>query len=90
MAYEAGVKHLIYRGLDYISKKGGFRPKFRCGHYDEKREFAGSNISIIWMMYLIFLTRIFLFAVSEFYGLVYYHPWTIYRDIIRVPSTTNQ
>jgi len=41
LAYQASVKHFVYGGLDYLSKKGGFDPRFRCGHYDGKGKFAG-------------------------------------------------
>jgi uncharacterized protein YbjT (DUF2867 family) len=41
LARQAGVKHFVYGGLDYVSKKGGFDPQFRCGHYDGKGKVGG-------------------------------------------------
>ena len=34
LAREAGVKHYVWGGLDYVSKKAGYDPKFKTGHYD--------------------------------------------------------
>jgi uncharacterized protein YbjT (DUF2867 family) len=42
----AGVKHLVYSGLDYCSRKAGFDPKYKCGHYDGKGKVGGEHKSI--------------------------------------------
>ncbi len=31
LAREAGVRHFVYGGLHYMSKKAGYVPNFRCG-----------------------------------------------------------
>jgi hypothetical protein len=36
IALNEGIKFFVYGNLDYISKKAGFDPKFRTGHYDGK------------------------------------------------------
>ena len=36
LALEEGIKFFVYGNLDYGYKKGGYDPKFRCGHYDGK------------------------------------------------------
>lgn len=36
IAIECGVEHFVYGNLDYVYKKSGFKPDFRCGHYDGK------------------------------------------------------
>lgn len=36
LAREFRVKHLVYAGLEYASKLGGFDPKYRTGHLDGK------------------------------------------------------
>jgi nucleoside-diphosphate-sugar epimerase len=36
LARKAGVKHLIYSGLDYNGEETGFDPKFYVGHYEGK------------------------------------------------------
>ncbi|KAK5996417.1 NmrA-like family domain-containing protein 1 [Cladobotryum mycophilum] len=36
LALEEGIKFFVYGNLDYVYKKSGFDPKFRCGHYDGK------------------------------------------------------
>jgi uncharacterized protein YbjT (DUF2867 family) len=41
IAVFAGVKHFVYGGLDYCSRKAGFDPKYRCGHYDGKGKLGG-------------------------------------------------
>ncbi|KAK9489948.1 hypothetical protein V1508DRAFT_361072 [Lipomyces doorenjongii] len=35
-----GVKHFVYGGLEYGSKKVGFDPKYRCSHVEGKGKFA--------------------------------------------------
>ncbi|PVG02993.1 NAD(P)-binding protein [Serendipita vermifera] len=40
LAKERGVKHYVWSNLDYMSKKGNFDPKYRCGHYDAKGRVA--------------------------------------------------
>ncbi|KAK9365617.1 hypothetical protein V1509DRAFT_370820 [Lipomyces kononenkoae] len=40
IAQFCGVKHFVYGSLDYGSKKAGFDPKYRCGHFDGKGIFA--------------------------------------------------
>ena len=40
IAIREGVKFFVYGNLDYISKKAGFDPKFRTGHYDGKGRIA--------------------------------------------------
>ncbi|KAI0393031.1 NAD(P)-binding protein [Xylariaceae sp. FL0594] len=36
IALEEGVQFYVHGNLDYGYKKSGFRPEFRCGHYDAK------------------------------------------------------
>lgn len=36
LALEAGIKFYVYGNLDYGYKKSGFKPEYRCGHYDGK------------------------------------------------------
>lgn len=36
LALESGIKFFVYGNLDYGMKKGGYDPKYRCGHYDGK------------------------------------------------------
>lgn len=36
LALEEGIKFFVYGNLDYVYKKSGYRPEFRCGHYDGK------------------------------------------------------
>ncbi|KAI4870280.1 NAD(P)-binding protein [Hypoxylon rubiginosum] len=36
LAIEEGVKFFVLGNLDYAYKNSGFRPEFRCGHYDGK------------------------------------------------------
>ncbi|KIW35039.1 hypothetical protein, variant [Cladophialophora immunda] len=36
LSVRAGVKHLIWSGLDYNGKKTGYDPKFYVGHYEGK------------------------------------------------------
>ncbi|KAL1967246.1 hypothetical protein VTN77DRAFT_3292 [Rasamsonia byssochlamydoides] len=36
IALEEGIRFFVYGNLDYGYKKGGYDPKFRCGHYDGK------------------------------------------------------
>jgi uncharacterized protein YbjT (DUF2867 family) len=43
IALWAGVKHFVYGGLDYCSKKAGFDPQYRCGHYDAKGQVQGKS-----------------------------------------------
>jgi hypothetical protein len=33
---DGGIKFFVYGNLEYLSKKAGFRPEFRAGHYDGK------------------------------------------------------
>jgi hypothetical protein len=40
IAAEHGVKHYVWGNLDYLTKKGGYNPKYRCGHYDGKGRIA--------------------------------------------------
>ncbi len=40
LALEEGVQMFIYGNLDYVYKKSGFKPEFRCGHYDGKGRIA--------------------------------------------------
>ncbi|KAI1816136.1 NAD(P)-binding protein [Poronia punctata] len=40
LALEEGVKFYIHGNLDYGYKLSGFRPEFRCGHYDAKGRMA--------------------------------------------------
>ena len=40
IAYEFGVKHFLYAGLEYASKLGGFKEKYRTGHLDGKAKVA--------------------------------------------------
>jgi uncharacterized protein YbjT (DUF2867 family) len=41
LAYAAGVKHLIYGALPYVSKKRNFDPKYRVPFVDGKAKVAG-------------------------------------------------
>jgi NAD(P)-dependent dehydrogenase (short-subunit alcohol dehydrogenase family) len=41
IAVFAGVRHFVYGGLDYCSRKAGFNPKYRCHHYDAKGKVGG-------------------------------------------------
>ena len=41
MSVRAGVKHLVYSGLDSVYRKGGYDPKFRVGHYEGKARVEG-------------------------------------------------
>ncbi|CAJ2504469.1 Uu.00g118630.m01.CDS01 [Anthostomella pinea] len=36
LALEAGVRFFVLASLDYATKKAGYRPEFRAGHYDAK------------------------------------------------------
>jgi hypothetical protein len=36
IALEEGVKFYVHGNLDYVYKKGGYRPELRTGHYDGK------------------------------------------------------
>jgi hypothetical protein len=36
LAREFGVEHFLYAGLEYASRLGGFKAKYRCGHLDGK------------------------------------------------------
>ncbi|KAI7969240.1 hypothetical protein EIK77_002255 [Talaromyces pinophilus] len=40
LAIEEGIKFFVYGNLDFGYKKGGYDPKFRCGHYDGKGRIA--------------------------------------------------
>ncbi|KAH7078648.1 NmrA-like family protein [Paraphoma chrysanthemicola] len=40
LAVELGIKFLVFGNLDYVYKKSGYDPKFRCGHYDGKGRMA--------------------------------------------------
>jgi uncharacterized protein YbjT (DUF2867 family) len=41
LSARAGVKHLVYSGLDSAYKLGGYDPKFRIGHFEGKARVAG-------------------------------------------------
>ncbi|KAF4995568.1 hypothetical protein FDECE_12767 [Fusarium decemcellulare] len=40
LAVEAGIKFFVFGNLDYVYKKSGYNPNFRCGHYDGKGRMA--------------------------------------------------
>ncbi len=40
LAVETGIKFFVFGNLDYVYKKSGYDPKFRCGHYDGKGRMA--------------------------------------------------
>ncbi|KAK3900310.1 hypothetical protein C8A05DRAFT_17366 [Staphylotrichum tortipilum] len=40
LAIETGIKFFVFGNLDYVYKKSGYDPKFRCGHYDGKGRMA--------------------------------------------------
>ncbi|APR78991.1 Hypothetical protein A7982_04338 [Minicystis rosea] len=40
IAVELGLKHYVWGSLDYLLKKSGYDPKYRCGHYDAKGRVA--------------------------------------------------
>ncbi|KAH7141921.1 NmrA-like family protein [Dactylonectria macrodidyma] len=40
LAIEMGIKFFLFANLDYVYKKSGYDPKFRCGHYDAKGRMA--------------------------------------------------
>lgn len=41
LSVRAGVKHLVYSGLDSAYKLGNYDPKFRVGHYEGKARAEG-------------------------------------------------
>jgi uncharacterized protein YbjT (DUF2867 family) len=43
IAVFAGVRHFVYGGLDYCSRKAGFDPSYRCHHYDAKGKVGGEH-----------------------------------------------
>lgn len=43
LSVRAGVKHLVYSGLDSAYKLGGYDPKFRVGHYEGKARVSGNS-----------------------------------------------
>ena len=43
LACGAGVKHFLWAGLLYSSKRTGYNPKFRCGHLDGKGKVSGTS-----------------------------------------------
>ncbi|THH09181.1 hypothetical protein EW146_g8755 [Bondarzewia mesenterica] len=40
LAKQAGVRHYVWSNLEYISKKTGYNPLYRCEHYDGKGRVA--------------------------------------------------
>lgn len=40
LALEAGIKMYVHGNLDFVYKLGGYKPEFRCGHYDGKGRMA--------------------------------------------------
>ncbi|RYO98279.1 hypothetical protein DL764_007132 [Monosporascus ibericus] len=40
LAIETGISFFVFGNLDYVYKKSGYDPKFRCGHYDGKGRMA--------------------------------------------------
>uniref|UniRef100_A0A0B7K5L8 NmrA-like domain-containing protein n=1 Tax=Bionectria ochroleuca TaxID=29856 RepID=A0A0B7K5L8_BIOOC len=40
LAVETGIKFFVFGNLDYVYKKSGYDPRFRCGHYDGKGRMA--------------------------------------------------
>ncbi|KAM0540557.1 hypothetical protein ACHAPJ_013583 [Fusarium lateritium] len=40
LAIECGIEFFVFGNLDYVYKKSGYDPKFRCGHYDGKGRIA--------------------------------------------------
>ncbi|KAJ9144587.1 NmrA-like family domain-containing protein 1 [Pleurostoma richardsiae] len=36
LAIESGIRAFVYRNLDFVYKKSGYKPEFRTGHYDGK------------------------------------------------------
>lgn len=53
LAREAGVKFYVLGNLDYGLKKGGYDPKYRCGHYDGKGRVGGRIPTRAWRSLLI-------------------------------------
>lgn len=45
LASGAGVKHVVYSGLDYNQKEVNFDPNFYVGHYEGKARVQGKNSS---------------------------------------------
>jgi hypothetical protein len=43
LAKKAGVKHVIYSGLDYNGKESGYDPKLYVGHYEGKARVQGKS-----------------------------------------------
>ncbi|OAL29073.1 hypothetical protein AYO22_02510 [Fonsecaea multimorphosa] len=43
LSAKAGVKHLIWSGLDYNGKKTGYDPKLYVGHYEGKARVTGNQ-----------------------------------------------
>lgn len=41
LSVRAGIKHLVYSGLDSVYKVGGYDPKFRVGHFEGKARVSG-------------------------------------------------
>ena len=43
LAVRAGVRHLIYSGLDYAGKATGYDPRYYAGHYEGKARVQGES-----------------------------------------------
>jgi hypothetical protein len=43
LSAKAGIKHLIYSGLDYNGKKSGYNPDLYVGHYEGKARVQGKK-----------------------------------------------
>jgi len=41
LSARAGVKHLIYSGLDYVGKESNYDPDFYVGHFESKARVQG-------------------------------------------------
>ena len=47
IAIQSNVKFFVYSSLDYVSKKGNYDEKYRCGHYDAKGRVSGNVPTIL-------------------------------------------
>jgi uncharacterized protein YbjT (DUF2867 family) len=43
LAVRAGVKHLVYSGIEGAYKKGGYDPKYYVGHFEGKARVSGQS-----------------------------------------------
>ena len=53
LAFQHGLKHFVWSGVDYGSKLGGFAQKYRRGHLDGKNKVTGDSDNPISLLELI-------------------------------------